>query len=600
MTRGQVRFAIAGGAFAASLGLLVFACATKEEARQGQANGLGQAENDEEGQLGKGPKQPSKYEVAKPAASDTRPVPPRGKVLDRADPWPTPEFDPFGTPHVFPRLDPNARYATTYRPGGAALAAFDAAVQRGSVPSIYRDLVGDFGARYAPELPKPNGALSFQIDTERAALAPQGGSLALRIAMRSSDAFVTHAPLSVHLVLDVSGSMNGDAIENAKKAAETLVRKLDPLDDFSMITFSSEAQVLVPDDVVGERRDDVLRKIDAVHADGGTNISAGLDLGYKEAHKTKIREDAIKVVMLLSDGHANAGETASWALSDRAARAFQDGIQTSTFGLGADFDAPLMSSIADRGAGAYYYLADSTQIALALTRELDARLVPVAQAVEVRVRLRPDVAPTRVYGSRMLDGAETAAVREQEKATDKLVHRTDGIKEDRETDAEGGMRFFIPAFARDDRHAMLLAVRMPAGAGERAVGSVEVRYKDRVVAKNVTQEMPVRIKYADSEAKSASTANAAVLAAIHAFSAGDAILAAADQVDRGDRTGAARVLEDRAKLLEEAAQRLGSPSLGDDAVRLARLARAVSGAEQIADPVPLAVMLRGSAYGYLR
>ena len=32
-------------------------------------------------------------------------------------------------------LDPNARYATTYRPGGAALAAFDAAVARGQIPA---------------------------------------------------------------------------------------------------------------------------------------------------------------------------------------------------------------------------------------------------------------------------------------------------------------------------------------------------------------------------------------------------------------------------------------------------------------------------------
>jgi hypothetical protein len=36
------------------------------------------------------------------------------------------------------RLDPNARYATTYRPGGAALAAFDSAVARGTIPRLTR------------------------------------------------------------------------------------------------------------------------------------------------------------------------------------------------------------------------------------------------------------------------------------------------------------------------------------------------------------------------------------------------------------------------------------------------------------------------------
>ena len=118
-----------------------------------------------------------------------------------SDPMPTMQRQ------LLPRLDPNARYATTYRPGGAALAAFDAAVGRGSIPASYKDLVGDFGSRYAPALakPAPKAAMTFQVDTERAAMAPNGGTMNLRIAMRSTDAMPPRAPLSVHLVLDVSG-----------------------------------------------------------------------------------------------------------------------------------------------------------------------------------------------------------------------------------------------------------------------------------------------------------------------------------------------------------------------------------------------------------
>jgi uncharacterized protein YegL len=497
-------------------------------------------------------------------------------------------------------LAPNARYATTYRPGGAALAAFDDALARGAIPALYKDLVGDFGGRYAPSIGQPQGALAFRIDTERAEQSPGGGPLNLRIAMRSSDAIVTHAPMSVHLVLDVSGSMSGAAIDNAKKAAQALVLKLDPLDDFSMVTFSSEADVLVPDGLVGPRRKDIMAKIGTVRADGGTNISAGLDLAYRQAHAAQIQPDAIKIVMLLSDGHANAGDTAPTSLAERAEHAFQDGVQTSAFGLGSDFDAPLMSSIADKGAGGYYYLADSTQIAPALTRELDARLIPVAQAIELRVRLRPDVAPLKVFGSHALDGAEASGVRRQELAVDRLVHKTDGIKEDRADDAAGGMRFFMPAFARDDRHAMMMTIRLPPGVGERAIGTVEVRFKDRVLQKNVTQEIRVSTRYADSEAKSAASTNASVQATLEAFAAGEAILAAAEKVDRGDRESASKLLEERSDLLRQAGARLAAPSLADDAARLARLARAVSGADQLADPVPLAVMLRGSAYAYLR
>ncbi len=500
-----------------------------------------------------------------------------------------------------PKLDPNARYATTYRPGGAALAAFDSAVAKGDIPAEYKDLVGDFGSRYAPTMESPKeAALSFKIETERDKLAPSGGPLNLRISMRSSSATTARAPLSVHLVLDVSGSMSGLAIANARAAAASLVERLDAKDDFSMVTFSNAAEVLVPDGPVGPRKGQILSAIGEVHANGGTNISAGLDLGYAQAHSTKISPEAVKIVMLLSDGHANGGDTSPARLAERSARAFQDGIQTSSFGLGADFDAPLMSSIADRGAGGYYYLADSTQIASALAKEMDSRLVPAALGVEVRVRLRPDITPTRVFGSRELQEREAQQVRAQEVAVDKNAAAKGGIARDRQEDAVGGMRFFMPAFARDDRHAILMGVTVPAGTGERALASVEVRYKDRIRKKNVTEEFPVKIAFAGSDGESAASANASVVATVQAFMAGDAIVEAERMIDQGQRLPATRLLQERAELLKRAAVTLNEGRLGEDAIRLARLSRAVGGEGQVKDPLPLAMLLRGSAYGYLR
>jgi Ca-activated chloride channel family protein len=497
------------------------------------------------------------------------------------------------------RLDPNARYATTYRPGGAALAAFDAAVARGQIPGAYKDLVGDFGARYTPALAAPtDGALAVSVATERAAPGPGGGPMNLVVSLASSEAMPSRAPLSVHIVLDVSGSMSGQAIEDAKRAAEAAVDKLEPGDDFSMVTFSNTAQVLVADGPIGPRRPQVLARIHGVHAEGGTNISSGLDLGYAEARAPAAGDEAVRIVMLLSDGHANAGDTDPLGLSDRAARAFQDGIQTSAFGLGPDYDAPLMSGIADRGAGGYYYLADSSQIEPALAREIDARLRPVATAVELRVRLRPDVSATRVFGSRELSAAESDAVRAQEVAVDQH-ERQHRIAADRQTDATGGMRFFIPAFARADRHATMLTVQLPPGVGERSVASVEVRYKDRLLKKNVTSELAVKMRWAATDAESASTSNPALERMEQAFAAGDAILEAADRVDHGDRAAARAMLDERAIVMRTAAGALNEPRLVEDAGRLDRLADAVGGARPLADALPLVVMLRGSGYGYL-
>ena len=125
--------------------------------------------------------------------------------------------EPAPPPPPVVRLDPNARYATTYRPGGAALAAFDAALARGTIPAVYRDLVGDFGARYAAPLAAPAaGALAVGVDTERAVLPPAGGPLHLRVALRSARARTcAGAPLG-HAGPGRQRLDAGRAIENAK------------------------------------------------------------------------------------------------------------------------------------------------------------------------------------------------------------------------------------------------------------------------------------------------------------------------------------------------------------------------------------------------
>jgi Ca-activated chloride channel family protein len=140
--------------------------------------------------------------------------------------------------------------------------------------------------------------------------------------------------------------MAGESITNARTAAAALVDKLNPADDFS-----SEATLKVPDGPVGPRRDAIKKVIADIHEGGGTNIGDALTMGYAQASAKTIPEDAVRVVLLLSDGHANEGVTAPDRLSKLALDAFQKGIQTSSFGLGPDYDGALMSAIAAEGAG---------------------------------------------------------------------------------------------------------------------------------------------------------------------------------------------------------------------------------------------------------
>lgn len=519
-----------------------------------------------------------------------------------AIPGSPPPPDAYAVPADAP-IDPNGRFATTYRPGGGHLAAFEAAVSRGIVPEAERAVVGDIGARYAPayEIPKDR-AIALYTDFERTKLPPSGGPVHVRLALQSTEQAATERPrLSVHLVLDVSGSMRGAPMEAARQAAKALVEKLDDKDQFSLVTFSTGAAVKVPAGLVEGRKPEILGTIAGITEGGGTNIGEGLRLGYEEAKKPDPLEDAVRVVMLLSDGRANSGITQPASLSGLALTAFQDGIQTSTFGLGSDYDGALMSSIAGDGAGGYYYLRDPDQIAPALAVELDKRLDPVATALELRVRLRPDVELLHVYGSRRLSDAEAGRVRTIEVAADKQAEARDGIAADRQEDLEGGMRFFIPAFAGAESHAILLKLRVAGGVGDRPLATVEVKYKDRVHKKNVLDEVPVALTYADSDAQSAATIDRSVARTVQGFAAGETLARAAHLIAQNQRQPAASLLAEREGLLREAALSLEEPLFLLDADRLARLRfHASSGHQGFADPLVLAMVLETAGRVHMR
>lgn len=499
-------------------------------------------------------------------------------------------------------IDPNGRFATTYRPGSGHLAAFEASVARGVIPTAEKELVSDVGARYVTgfELPKDK-SLGIKVDTERGKLPPSGSPFHVRVTLKSTPDKPKERPhLSVHLVLDVSGSMQGESIQQARTAAQALVDKLAPTDDFSLVTFSSDAEVRITDGPVGSRRESIKKTISEIKEGGGTNISRGLELGYEQAQTKSIPADAMKVVLLLSDGRANAGILTGDGVSKLALDAFQNGIQTSTFGLGAEYDGALMSAIAEDGAGGYYYLRDADQIAPALTTEMDKRLDPAATAVEVRIRLKKGFDLLKVYGSRRLSAVEAQRVRAQEVAADQQAAQRDNIKQDRKDDVEGGMRFFFPAFAANDSHSLLFQLRAGAGVGKAPLALVEVRYKDRISKKNVTEEFPVEINWADSDAASGATIDPSVAKTVQGFAAGEALALAATRISHGDRQGAITLLTERETILREAAKTLDEPLFLKDADRLARMRGHAGTNTGMGDPLLCALVLETASRSHMR
>jgi Ca-activated chloride channel family protein len=424
----------------------------------------------------------------------------------------------------------------------------------------------------------------------------------LAITLRSNERAPESRPtVAVHLVMDTSGSMSGQAIEQARAAAARLVELLEPGDRFSLVSYNSGASLVVTEGPVGPRRGSILRQVSQIRAGGGTNLSSGLQMGYGQATASRSIRDSVQLVIVLSDGRANQGVTEPSALSDMAAAAFQGGIETTSIGVGDDYDPMVMSTLAEYGAGGYYYLPDASAIDQVLRAELEVRSRPVARAVELRVRLGEGVELLQAYGSRRLTELEASRVRAAEVAIDHQTAHRDGIATDRQEDREGGMRFFIPGFARNDQHTILVRLRVPSGqtGSELRLADVELRYKDRILRQNGGDERSVRVPYAASQGRALGSQDRRVRRAVLSFRTGEALAQVSGYVASGQQPQALALLHERSELLRAASRELGDGALRAEAERLDAF-RSMLASQGIGNRLMLGAIVRRASSGLMR
>lgn len=199
---------------------------------------------------------------------------------------------------------------------------------------------------------------------------------------------------SFQVVLDRSGSMNGQPLEGAKKALVELVRRLEPTDNFGLVTFDHSADVVVPAGPLTDK-DAVVNLIEAVHSGGSTDLSSGYMRGLREIRR--VADESGGTVLIISDGHVNAGLQKVEDFQSLTAKAYGDGIVTSTLGYGRGYDETLLAAIARSGSGNHVFAENPDAAAAAIAAEADGLLNKVAQAVALTVKFEPSVKFLRLY-----------------------------------------------------------------------------------------------------------------------------------------------------------------------------------------------------------
>ncbi len=203
--------------------------------------------------------------------------------------------------------------------------------------------------------------------------------LAFLLAVNPHSAFGQKASAvtqDVVLVLDNSGSMKkNDPRFVTKEAVRRFVSRAPHSGRLALLLFDHKARLIVPLTAMSDvERAKVLSSLDHINYRGlFTNIPAAFEQALYEL-KTKGRKEALKSIILLTDGIVDTGDTGRdldktrWLREELAADAAMQGITVFGIGLGAKSDIQLLQSLAQRTQGDYFRASKADDLSAILVR----------------------------------------------------------------------------------------------------------------------------------------------------------------------------------------------------------------------------------------
>ncbi|MDP9265318.1 MAG: VWA domain-containing protein [Chloroflexota bacterium] len=302
--------------------------------------------------------------------------------------------------------------------------------------------------------------MTLDLRTDRTLIRANGGSdryLVAHFNAPGSDRPHARPPVNVALVIDRSGSMEGQKIDLAKKAVQMAVALLRPTDRFAIVAYDDRIEVVVGSTAAtAEAKRQAGRALEKIDARGSTNLGEGWLRGCEQVAAQQ-DERYISRVLLLTDGLANQGIVEPEELRHHARALRSRGVRTTTIGLGEDFNEELLRSMSLAGGGNFYFVESAGQIADTMMSELQEALDIVARSVALVLR-----APEGVLIEHL-----TEALVEREGASTRIV---------------------VGDAVSDQEFEIVVRVNFPSGEVER-YAQVQVALDDRDGAMRAMSEM---------------------------------------------------------------------------------------------------------------
>lgn len=195
--------------------------------------------------------------------------------------------------------------------------------------------------------------------------------------------------LVVLLAIDRSWSMKGEKMQAVIDAAILFLNWLTRNDVLGVVSYAQDVKVNQNPIPLVEKAT-IADKIRNMNLGTSTNLSGGWLMALRLAENYSA-ENAVRRVILLTDGQATMGIREPEKLVEIARQYAEKNIVTSTIGVGQDFDEQNLKQIARAGGGSFYFMETPEQASDIFYQEFGSIRSLYAQACEVRFSLPQSV-----------------------------------------------------------------------------------------------------------------------------------------------------------------------------------------------------------------
>jgi Ca-activated chloride channel family protein len=204
-------------------------------------------------------------------------------------------------------------------------------------------------------LPVAGAAVGISLATHR--VGGEDGYFMLTLSPGRTQSAPT--PRDVAVVVDTSGSMSGEKMEQARQALHRILGTLNASDRFRLIAFSNRVETQRPIWTNATRTaiEEARAWVNRLSASGGTNISGALD----EAFRTPAAEDRLPLTIFITDGMPTVGEMNPDRIAARV-EANRGNARIFTFGVGYDLQTYLLERMAVAGRGTVDYVEPGADV----------------------------------------------------------------------------------------------------------------------------------------------------------------------------------------------------------------------------------------------